>query len=154
LQPIEAELRGLCSRSGGLSARQLRADWRAARRACAGVHSQSRRQAGRGDDNFRRVGSVVMRAIALLLAFLVGLAWGRTSLPAPKTLSLAPAELVACEGTTVSVDVQAILPTHLDYSASQATADVDLQLRIGPIAVGSGKYVIGGTLTAAVPPLL
>ena len=93
-------------------------------------------------------------ALPLLVAFSMLGACGAPPLPDPKILSIAPTEMVACEGTTVSVTVQAVLPTHLDYNKSQVTATVDLQLRIGPVAVGPGKYVNGGTLTAAVPPVL
>lgn len=97
-----------------------------------------------------------MKATALPLLAVLWLlsACGAPSLPDPKILSIAPTEMVACEGTTVTVAIQAILPTHLDYNESEATAALDLQLRIGPMAFGSGKYVSGGVLTAAVPPLL
>lgn len=98
-----------------------------------------------------------MKTIAVLLfSALLSLlaACGATALPNPRILSVAPTGMVACEGTTVNVAIEAVLPTHLDYNHSQATAELDLQLRIGPMAVGSGKYANGGTLTAVVPPLL
>ncbi len=98
-----------------------------------------------------------MRTIAaLLFAAPLSLlaACGATALPDPRILSVAPAGMVACEGTTVNVAIEAVLPTHLDYNRSQATAELDLKLRIGPMAVGSGKYANGGILTAVVPPLL
>ena len=61
--------------------------------------------------------------------------------------------MVACEGATVTVDAEVVLPTHLDYGHSEASANPDLSLRIGGIAGGSGKYVPGGLFTVEVPSL-
>jgi hypothetical protein len=89
-----------------------------------------------------------------LIALLLGVcACGNGALPPPTILSIVPAEMVACEGAAVTVGVDAILPTRFDYSQSAATADPDIALRVGAVAVGSGKYVPGGFLTAAVPPV-
>ncbi len=89
--------------------------------------------------------------LASILALAAGC--GSASLPDPKILSIIPANMVACEGTTVTVSVEAVLPTHLDYNKSEATAVPDLNLRIGPISIGY-QYAPGGILTGAVPPLL
>ena len=89
-----------------------------------------------------------------LIALLLGVcACGNGALPPPTILSIDPAEMVACEGAAVTVGVDAILPTRFDYSQSSASANPDIGLRIGAVPVGSGKYVPGGLLTAAVPPV-
>ena len=90
-----------------------------------------------------------MRRSALLLWLC---ACGPAALPPPQILSISPSEMVACEGTTVSVDAELVLPTHLDYGQSEASANPDIALRIGPVQVGSGKYSPGGLLIADVPP--
>lgn len=91
-----------------------------------------------------------LRLTALLLPLC---ACGNGVLPPPAILSIDPAEMVACEGATVIVRVDAVLPTRFDYSQSAASANPDIALRIGDVPVGSGKYVPGGLLTAAVPPV-
>ena len=89
-----------------------------------------------------------------LIALLLGVcACGNGALPPPTILSIDPAEMGACEGAAVTVGVDAILPTRFDYSQSSASANPDIGLRIGAVPVGSGKYVPGGLLTAAVPPV-
>ena len=90
-----------------------------------------------------------MRRSALLLWLC---ACGPAGLPPPQILSISPSEMVACEGTTVSVDAELVLPTHLDYGQSEASANPDIALRIGAVQVGSGKYSPGGLLVADVPP--
>ena len=90
-----------------------------------------------------------MRRSALLLCLC---ACGPARLPPPQILSISPSEMVACEGTTVSVDAELVLPTHLDYGQSEASANPDIALRIGAVQVGSGKYSPGGLLVADVPP--
>jgi len=60
--------------------------------------------------------------------------------------------MVACEGAAVAVDAEVVLPTHLDYGHSEASANPDIALRIGAVEVGSGKYSPGGLLIADVPP--
>ncbi len=75
------------------------------------------------------------------------------ALPPPRILSISPSEMVACEGASVSVDVDLVLPTHVNYGQSEATANPDIALRIGAVPVGSGRYAPGGLLTAAVPPV-
>lgn len=91
-----------------------------------------------------------MRWPALLLALC---ACGPAGLPPPKILSIAPSQMIACEGATVTVDAEVVLPTYLDYGHSAASASPDVSLRIGSIAVGTGKYSPGGLLVADVPPL-
>ncbi len=61
--------------------------------------------------------------------------------------------MVACEGSTVWVNVEAVLPTRFDYGQSEVSANPDISLRIGSVPVGAGKYVPGGVLIAAVPPV-
>ncbi len=90
------------------------------------------------------------RRLALLLS-LCGC--GPSALPLPKILSISPSEMVACEGATVLVEIDAVLPTHLDFGQSQASAQPALSLRIGAVLVGSGNYALGGVLSAAVPPV-
>jgi hypothetical protein len=90
------------------------------------------------------------RQLALLLC-LCGC--GPTALPPPRIVSISPSQMVACEGATVSVNVEAVLPTRFDYGQSQVSANPDVSLRIGAVPVGSGKYAPGGLLTAAVPPV-
>jgi hypothetical protein len=92
-----------------------------------------------------------LRPIALLLTLS---ACGDGALPPPRILSIDPSEMVACEGATVTVSVDAILPTNFDYAQSAATANPDVSLRIGAVPVGSGRYAPGGLLMAAVPPVL
>jgi hypothetical protein len=91
-----------------------------------------------------------MKRLALLLWLS---ACAPAGLPPPRILSISPAEMVACEGASVAVDAEVVLPTHLDYGHSEASANPDISLRIGAIPVGSGKYSPGGLLTAAVPPI-
>ena len=91
-----------------------------------------------------------MRRSALLLWLC---ACGPASLPPPRILSISPSEMVACEGAAVTVDAELVLPTHLDYGHSEASANPDIALRIGAVQVGSGKYSPGGLLLADVPPI-
>jgi hypothetical protein len=93
---------------------------------------------------------MIWRRVALLVSLC---ACGPAALPPPKVLSISPAEMVACEGSTVSVLVDAVLPTHVDYGQSEATANPALSLRIGAVPVGTGTYLPGGVLTASVPPV-
>lgn len=91
-----------------------------------------------------------MKRSALLLALC---ACGPAALPPPRILSITPSEMVACEGAVVTVDAELVLPTHLDYGQSEASADPDIALRIGAVPVGSGRYSSGGLLMANVPPI-
>jgi hypothetical protein len=93
-----------------------------------------------------------MNARSLIVLFSLS-ACAPAALPPPKIISIAPSEMVACEGASVSVDVEVVLPTHVDYGHSEASVNPDIALRIGAIPVGSGKYVPGGLLNAAIPPV-
>ncbi len=95
--------------------------------------------------------TITRSPLASILA--LAAACGSASLPDPKILSVTPANMVACKGAAVTVAVEAVLPTHLDYNKSEATVVPDFDLRIGPISIGS-QYLRDGILMATVPPLL
>jgi hypothetical protein len=82
---------------------------------------------------------------------------GSTALPEIKILSIRPSQMVACEGATVNLELDAVFPTHLDYQKSGASVDLGLAVRIGSLGLTDAHLVRGSPtvlLSATVPPSL
>jgi hypothetical protein len=75
------------------------------------------------------------------------------ALPPPRILSIAPSEMVACEGVAISLQVDAVLPTHLDYDQSATSANPGVSVRVGTVPAGGAQYSPAGEVTAVVPPV-
>jgi hypothetical protein len=78
------------------------------------------------------------------------------SLPPVSIASIAPTGMVASEPTPVSVQVDAQLAFQADYGQSVVTATSQMQVLVGPRAIGTGTYPAGGlvqgTLPTVIPP--
>jgi hypothetical protein len=92
------------------------------------------------------------RTPALFLALLV--ACSGATLPDPTVRSVDPTQRAASGSGPVTVSVDAVLPTVVDYGAESATVDDRLSLRIGPRAFGPDRWVDGGVVTDFLPSLL
>jgi hypothetical protein len=62
--------------------------------------------------------------------------------------------VLASDANPVTVRVNGVLPTTVDYDRSRQTVDPSVSLLVGTLAVGSGTWEPGGKLTAVVPSLL
>jgi hypothetical protein len=89
---------------------------------------------------------------ASLLALLV--ACSGATLPDPTIRSVDPTQRAASGSGPVTVSVDAVLPTVVDYGAESAIVDDRLSLRIGPRAFGPDRWVDGGVVTDFLPSLL
>ena len=94
-----------------------------------------------------------MKRSALALLCVVAACSG-ASLPAPTIVSVNPAERPASSSGPVTVTLDAILPTVVDYGASSATVDVALSLKIGGRPFGPSRWVDGGVVTDFLPSVL
>jgi hypothetical protein len=92
------------------------------------------------------------RTPAFFLALLVACSGG--TLPDPSIGSVEPTQRPASGSGPVTVSIDAVLPTVVDYGAQSATVDDRLSLRIGPRAFGPDRWVDGGVVTAFLPSLL
>jgi hypothetical protein len=94
-----------------------------------------------------------MRALAALLpVFLVACSGG--TLPAPTIVSVAPNQRPASGSGPVTVSIDAVLPTVVDYGAESAAVDDRLSLSIGPRDFGPDRWVDGGVVTDFLPSTL
>jgi hypothetical protein len=76
------------------------------------------------------------------------------SLPAPTIVSVDPAQRPASSSGPVTVTLDAILPTAVDYGAGSATVDDALSLKIGGRPFGTSHWVDGGVITDFLPSVL
>lgn len=90
----------------------------------------------------------------LLLAALLATGCGESALPAPTVRSISPNSALASEATSVSVQVDGVLPGSVDYDRSSAQVRSEVSLLVGTLAIGSGQWEPGGKLTGLVPSLL
>lgn len=90
----------------------------------------------------------------LLLAALIATGCGEEALPAPQVVSISPDSALASNATAVSVKVDGVLPTSVNYDQTADTVDPRVSLLVGTLAVGTGSWEPGGTLNAVVPSLL
>lgn len=88
-------------------------------------------------------------ALALLVA---GCSGG--TLPPPTIVSVAPAERPASSSGPVTVAVEAVLPTLVDYGGRSATVDDQISLKIGPHTFGPPVWTDGGVVTDFLPSVL
>jgi len=94
-----------------------------------------------------------MRSIpVLLLALLVACNGG--TFPDPVIRSVEPTQRAASGSGPVTVAIDAVLPTVVDYGAESATVDDRLSLRVGPRAFGPDRWIDGGVVTDFLPSLL
>ncbi len=95
-----------------------------------------------------------MRRPALaLLALALGGCSGAT-LPAPSVVSVDPAARPASSSGPVTVTLDAVLPTLVDYGAGTATVDDRLTLKIGPRPFGPARWSDAGVVTDFLPTVL
>jgi hypothetical protein len=88
----------------------------------------------------------------LVVCALIGCSPG--PLPPPAVRAIAPSAVKASDSTDVVVDVSAVLPFEANYSVPDAGVDPRATLLVGSLAVGTGRFEDGGTLTGTVPSLL
>ena len=94
-----------------------------------------------------------MRHGALALGVLLAACSGAT-LPAPTIVSVTPGQRPASSSGPVTVTLDAILPTVVDYGAGSATVDDSLSLKIGGRPFGPSRWVDGGVITDFLPSVL
>lgn len=90
----------------------------------------------------------------LLVVALLAFGCGEGPLPAPKVLSISPNTAPASDVTSVTVQVDGVLPTSVSYDHSTASVQRDVKLEVGMLTIGSGQWVPGGRLTGVIPSLL
>jgi hypothetical protein len=88
----------------------------------------------------------------LLPALLVACSGG--TLPAPTILSVEPSQRAASGSGPVTVSIDAVLPTAVDYGAESAAVDQRLSMNIGPRGFGPDRWVDGGVVTDFLPSTL
>jgi hypothetical protein len=65
--------------------------------------------------------------------------------------------MVACEGAKLTIELEAVFPTRLDYEKSAASVDLGAKVQIGHVALSEVQLVRGSPtvlLSATVPPSL
>ncbi len=97
-----------------------------------------------------------MRARAKVAWVALGLLTGCSggTLPPPTVVSVSPAARPASSSGPVTVTLDAVLPTLVDYGASAATVDDRLTLKIGPRAFGPSVWTDAGVVTDFLPSVL
>ena len=88
------------------------------------------------------------------MAGAVVLACNGSTLPPPGIVSVNPAERPASSSGPVTITVDAVLPTRVDYGASAVTVDDRLTLKIGPRTFGPPVWTDGGVVTEFFPSVL
>lgn len=76
------------------------------------------------------------------------------TLPPPTVVSVSPADRPASSSGPVTVTLDAVLPTLVDYGASAATVDERLTLKIGPRSFGPRVWTDAGVVTDFLPSVL
>ncbi|MGZ3478771.1 MAG: hypothetical protein ACXU81_00380 [Myxococcaceae bacterium] len=97
-----------------------------------------------------------MRPLARLAWVALGMlaACSGGTLPPPAIVSVSPAGRPASSSGPVTVTLDAVLPTLVDYGASSATVDDRLTLKIGPRTFGPPVWTDGGVVTDFLPSVL
>ncbi len=97
-----------------------------------------------------------MRLLARLAWLSLGIlaACSGGTLPSPTVVSVSPVERPASSSGPVTVTLDAVLPTVVDYGTSSATVDNRLTLKIGPRAFGPPVWTDGGVVTDFLPSVL
>ncbi len=90
----------------------------------------------------------------LALAGAVVLACNGSTLPPPSIVSVVPADRPASSSGPVTIAVDAVLPTRVDYGTSTVTVDNRVTLKIGPRAFGPPVWTDGGVVTEFFPSVL
>ena len=90
----------------------------------------------------------------LALAGAAVLACNGSTLPPPGIISVTPAERPASSSGPLTIAVDAVLPTRVDYGASAVTVDDRLTLKVGPRAFGPPVWTDGGVVTEFFPSVL
>ena len=67
--------------------------------------------------------------------------------PPPRILSVAPAQRPASSAGPVTVTLDAVLPTAVDFGSGTATVDDTLAVQIGPRPFGPGHWADAGVVT-------
>jgi len=78
---------------------------------------------------------------------------GPSPLPPPRILQVTPSSMLASEAVQLSVQVDAVLPFHVDYRVPSAQADDRVTLTLGGWQL-EASALTGGTVTAFVPSVL
>ena len=89
-----------------------------------------------------------------LLCGLPLLGCGNQPLPPVSITSVVPGTMVASQPTAVSVQVVAQLAVQIDYGQSELDVNTQIQVEIGPEAVGSGTYPAGGLVQGTLATVL
>lgn len=89
-----------------------------------------------------------------LLCSLLLLGCGNQPLPPVSITSVVPGTMVASQPTAVSVQVVAQLAVQIDYGQSALQVNTQMQVEIGPVALGSGTYPPGGLVEGTLPTVL
>jgi len=76
------------------------------------------------------------------------------TLPQPTVVSVNPAERPASSSGPVTVTIEAVLPTMVNYGAVSATVDDRLTVKIGPRSFGPPVWTDGGVVTDFLPSVL
>lgn len=95
-----------------------------------------------------------MRRGAALHWLALALACSGSALPPPTVVSVNPAARPASSSGPVTITVDAVLPTLVDYGASTTTVDDRLTLKLGPRAFGPPVWTDGGVVTDFLPSVL
>ena len=95
-----------------------------------------------------------MKLLAPALVLLVVAGCSGASLPAPTIVSVEPSQRPASSSGPVTVTLDAILPTVVDYGAGSATVDDVLSLKIGGRVFGPPRWVDAGVVTDFLPTVL
>lgn len=88
------------------------------------------------------------------LALVLAVACNGSTLPPPTVVSVNPAVRPASSSGPVTITVDAVLPTQVDYGASAATVDDRLTLKIGPRTFGPPVWTDAGVVTDFLPSVL
>ena len=89
-----------------------------------------------------------MRSRLLPSLLLCAAACSGSSLPPPTVVSIGPAERPASSSGPLTVTIDAVLPTTVDYAAGTAAVDDRLTLKIGSTPFGPSRWTDGGVVTA------
>jgi len=94
----------------------------------------------------------VRAAAPLLLTVLTACSGG--SLPVPTVVSVDPSTRKASSSGPVTITLDAVLPTSVDYGSGTATVDDRLTLKIGAQTFGPSRWTDAGVVTDFLPSIL
>jgi hypothetical protein len=95
----------------------------------------------------------VKRSSPLVLWLLLTACSGAT-LPPPTVVSVNPPQRQASSSGPVTVTIDAVLPTLVDYGTGAATVDDGVSVKIGPRTFGPSRWVDAGVVTEFLPSVL